>query len=420
MGFMKKYLKIGNSILIVMLLAFNISCNKKQKLPVFSFEHHFINDSLPTGWVNGVQTLADYDNDGDLDMTVGSKPNGLYLFVKNDTLWTTVQIGEVPFTSLGAAATDVDNDGHTDIVSAGVWYRNEGNYRFSMYLYDPSFKIENGEKNNLELHDLIAVDIDGDGKTDILTQGQDIGFFWYSINSVPGELWKRTVVDPDHTSYRPKIHGGFSPGGVGDLDGDGDQDIFNAFAWFENRDGGLTWVKNSFNFPELFTGTLPYGKSTRSIIADCDGDGDNDIAFTECDDVHAKAGIIENLRGDGSEWKLNLLPLKADGLRCSLHSLSIGDFNMDGYMDIITVDQEDMMAQDTTLHSPRWYIFTDIGNGWEEQVLFDNGLGGHDIIPGDVDGDGDLDLVSKVWNPWKKNANKGLSHADFIENLAIK
>jgi hypothetical protein len=36
-----------------------------------------------------------------------------------------------------------------------------------------------------------------------------------------------------------------------------------------------------------------------------------------------------------------------------------------------------------------------------------------------VDGDGDLDVVSKVWNPWKSNANQGRSHADFIEHLTI-
>jgi hypothetical protein len=405
--------------LILALIIF-VSCQqKKTSPPEFSFKHHFIHNELTTGWVNGVQSLADYDNDGDLDMTVGSKPRGLFLFVNKDTVWETIKIGDVPYTSLGAAPVDIDGDGWIDLVSTGVWYRNEGDYTFTMYEYDPEFEIAK-ENTRRHFHDLIAADINGDGKLDILAAGEEVGFFWYNTSKIPGETWERTVVDPKHTTYRPTIHGGFSPGGVGDLDGDGDLDIFMAKAWFENQDNGKTWLNHPLEFPELFTGDLPYGKSTRSVITDIDGDGDNDIVFTECDDIHAKVGIIENVKGDASEWKLNLLPLKAEGKRCSLHALQVADFNMDGYLDIITVDQEDMMPKDTTLHSPRWYAFTNIGDGWEEFVLFNNGLGGHDIIAGDIDGDGDLDLVSKVWNPWKGSANDGKSHADFIENLIIE
>jgi hypothetical protein len=408
------------SLLTAIFLMGVVSVSCQQKVPTFAFKHHFIHNNLPTGWVNGVQTLADYDNDGDLDMTVGSKPRGMFLFVNNDTVWETIKIGDVPYTSLGAAPLDVDGDGWVDLVSAGVWYRNEGNHQFAMHLYDPEFETGVQDNSRQQFHDLVATDINGDGKLDILAEGEGIGFFWYNTNPVPGEAWERSVVDPGHTSYRPTIHGGFSPGGIGDLNGDGRPDIFNAVAWFENRDNGKSWVKHPLEFPELFTGKLPYGKSTRSVIVDIDGDGDNDIVFSECDDVHAKVGIIENLNGDGTNWKLNLLPLKAEGKRCSLHALQVADFNMDGHLDIITVDQEDMMPKDTTLHSPRWYVFTNTGKGWEEQVLFDNGLGGHDIILGDVDGDGDLDLVSKVWNPWKGSANQGKSHADYIENLTIK
>lgn len=397
------------------------SCRTGEQEKPFRFRHHFINSDLPTGWVNGVQSLADYDNDGDLDMTVGSKPRGLYLLVNNDTSWATLEVGDVPNTSLGAAPLDIDGDQLTDLVSTGVWYRNQGDHSFAMYPYDPEFGDGKEKKEAAgHFHDLIATDINDDGKADILAAGEDAGFFWYNTSPIPGASWERTVIDPHHTSYQPSVHGGFSPGGAGDLDGDGDKDVFMAVAWFENLGKGAAWKRHPLEFKELFRGELPYGKSTRSIVTDIDRDKDNDIVFSECDDIDARIGIIENVNGDGTEWELILLPQIAEGRRCSLHSLGIADFNMDGHPDIITVDQEDMMAKDPSLPSPRWYIYTNREDKWEEDVLFDIGLGGHDIIIGDVDGDGDPDVVNKVWNPWKGSANKGRSHADFIENLTIK
>jgi hypothetical protein len=407
--------KIKNELGIIslLILVLQFGCGTKADQPVFLFDHHFINDDLPTIEHTGVQSLADYTGNGYLDMTVGSKDHGLYLLANKSTEWTTTRIGDVPFTSLGATSLDVDGDGWPDLVSAGVWYRNEGNGTFSMHVYDTTIRADQ------EVHDLMAIDVNNDAKPDIVVAGDRFGFYWYNTDPVPGNIWERVTIDPDHTSYVPKIHGGFSPGGVGDLDGDGDNDIFMAVAWFENRDNGKIWIKHPLEYPELFSGKLPWGKSTRSIIIDIDGDGDNDIVFTTCDDIDAKIGIIENVKGDGSEWRLKLLPQTAEGRRCSLHSLAVADFNQDGYIDIITVDQEDMMKADTALHSPRWFIYTNVGNGWEEQVLFDIGIGGHDIIVGDVDGDGDLDIVSKVWKPWKKSSNKGRSHALFIKNISI-
>ena len=51
-----------------------------------------------------------------------------------------------------------------------------------------------------------------------------------------------------------------------------------------------------------------------------------------------------------------------------------------------------------------------------EHILLDAKLGGHELQVGDVDGDGDIDIVSKAWGclPW--NALGGRMHVDYLEN----
>ena len=46
------------------------------------------------------------------------------------------------------------------------------------------------------------------------------------------------------------------------------------------------------------------------------------------------------------------------------------------------------------------------GSGWGQTALTH------------VDGDGDLDVCSKLWRPMKSNANRGCNHFDYLENLA--
>jgi hypothetical protein len=53
-------------------------------------------------------------------------------------------------------------------------------------------------------------------------------------------------------------------------------------------------------------------------------------------------------------------------------------------------------------------------------VIFDGRLGGHEAVVADVDGDGDLDICSKLWRPRRDNANGGRNHADYLENLLIQ
>jgi hypothetical protein len=114
------------------------------------------------------------------------------------------------------------------------------------------------------------------------------------------------------------------------------------------------------------------------------------------------------------------LPKTAPGTRGSFHSLAVADFDGDGDLDIFTVEQDDPgLAPKGAM--PRWYIWENLdgrGHEWAERVIYDGSLGGHDAFVGDVDGDGDIDIVAKVWAPNPHNAVGGHFHADFMENLS--
>jgi hypothetical protein len=120
-----KYTVILFQCFISFSLMFLLSCKKD---PMISFTHHTIENPLPGNeWGTGGFTLADYDKDGDLDVTVQRRSDSdrVYLFkYESADKWIRYYIGTAGGGQLGATALDVNDDGCTDLVMGHFWMQN--------------------------------------------------------------------------------------------------------------------------------------------------------------------------------------------------------------------------------------------------------------------------------------------------------
>ncbi len=308
--------------------------------------------------------LADIDRDGDLDIVVAS-------FDDDEVSWYETLNGSGEFGepilvtrdadgAIAVATGDFDGDGDLDLVSSSyldgriAWYENtNGDGRFG----DPKL-IAKGEEGKLgfvpdENHDfsasLAAADVDGDGDVDVLSGSfRDYIFTWYENDG--GEFSEHHSTQGEATAIR-----------VADLDGDGDLDVLGssvfAVAWYENGGAGLFSAEHILS-TELGT-----------AVGDMDGDGDLDVAYDTLDDGYVWR---ENLGDDAPFGSPQPIHCSCDG-----SPTTIIDLNADGIAEIVNESS----------------VFENSNGMWEEHWL-----GGQNDFSsvsafGDVDGDGDTDLV---------------------------
>jgi VCBS repeat protein len=377
--------------------------------------HFTIADPLPaSAWGTGGSPLVDYDGDGDLDVVISRRETKTaYWFErKDDATWVRHVMGtaEGLAKTLGAAALDINEDGLLDVVLTGVWFENPGGLANNPDKPWPAHDFPGGG------HDIVAADVNRDGRLDIVTyRGEAVSWF------DPAAGMKRTDVGEGEEN-----HGGIAPNGVADLDGDGDLDIVIPAYWFENPGRGMgEWPRHPW--PHKAVPKASYGTSMRSWIVDLNGDGHNDIVYSDCDTGWSHVYWVENL-GKGAKWKRHQLPdpptapgdVPETG---SFHSLGVADFDSDGNLDIFAGEQEDpdaymesggKLAMKPKGHKERGVIWLSSGGPqptFAPVVIQIDNPGWHDATLGDVDGDGDIDIVTKVWNK-----DGAAYHADFWRN----
>jgi hypothetical protein len=148
-----------------------------------------------------------------------------------------------------------------------------------------------------------------------------------------------------------------------------------------------------------------------------DGNGTPEIVVADADIVDSRVAVLVNADGKGGRWTRTELPRSVT--YGSLHSLAVADFNGDGRPDVAVNEQEELLPPGR--EDPRWVVWENLGaSRYAERIVLDARLGGHELQAGDVDGDGDVDIVSKPWGPARWNGNGGRMHVDFLENLGAR
>jgi hypothetical protein len=379
-------------------LCFSASSSAAEPL---KFRHHFVDASLP-GDAWGQTGLVDIDRDGDLDFITGRNRGEIrwYEFQKG-AAWALHTLGQDSPSEVGGAALEVDGDKRMDFVTGGAWYRQPEDPKASpwpRHVFDPQLS---------GVHDVLVADVDGDGREDIVTMSDRNDLRWYKIPADPTKPW-----EPQHIA-KP-LHAGIA---AGDIDRDGDVDIVRSGVWLENLDQGRRWAEHPFcGITWAETDNEMFRGATRAVVADINRDGRPDIVLTEAEFAGARVAWFEAPDNPREvPWKGHILPSPESEPRGPYHSLQVADFDGDGDLDIFSGEMEHLAQP-----PHRWLIWENAsGDGlrFVEHVILEAGLGTHEAVAGDVDGDGDIDLVGKLWRPDPKNSNGGKNHVDFLENL---
>ncbi|HAV32618.1 MAG TPA: hypothetical protein DC058_19935 [Planctomycetaceae bacterium] len=275
---------------------------------------------------------------------------------------------------------DVNGDGRTDLVSAN--YRSQSLYWIRHP--DPSAGLDaEWDRTVVETPGAMEtgrlVDIDGDGRLDVLPNGVEFAA-WWTLQPGPQQQWQRHAL-PDELAG----HGI----GAGDINGDGRTDVVGPHGWAEAPVNPRTdrWV-----FHAEFT--LWRDASIPILVQDVDTDGDADLIWGR---GHQSGLYWLEQTGSGEQrtWQRHVI----DSSLSQQHTLLWADLDGDGRGELISGsryyghDGRDV-GESGPLQVSAWRYAAD-RRVWQRQLLSSNfGVAlGVDPKVADVDSDGDLDLV---------------------------
>jgi len=188
----------------------------------------------------------------------------------------------------GIGAGDVNGDGRTDIITPKGWFEAPPDPRNGQWIFHPEFDL--GATGFI-----YTLDVNGDGLPDIVTSlGHDYGIFWYEQkkDAAGNRTWIKHVIDNSWSQAHALT--------LADLNGDGHMDIVTGKRYFAHNGHdpgsreplGIYWyepfkVENEVQWRRhVIDYSTRTGAGMQIAVVDIDGDGDLDIV------VAGKSGLF--------------------------------------------------------------------------------------------------------------------------------
>ncbi len=349
-------------------------------LPVFVAAQDWVEHTVDDEFFHAVSVFAtDVDGDGDTDVIGAAFDDDDITWWENadgsGTSWIEHTV-DIDFNGANEVyAMDVDGDGDTDILGAAFhadaikWWENSDGTGTSWTVHTVAIAFQGA-------HSVYAMDVDSDGDTDVLgAAAEDDQILWWENIDGDGTAWDNHVVAIDY-NYACSVT-------AADVDGDGDTDVLGTarladdITWWENTDGdGTAWTEHTVE------GDFNGARSVHAV----DVDGDGDIDMLGAADVADDITWWENADGAGTSWIEHIVDGDFDGA----YSVYATDVDGDGDMDVLGACQND--------YEITWWENADgEGTAWTEHNVDDDFTGARDVYAADMDGDGDTDVLGAAW-----------------------
>jgi hypothetical protein len=344
--------------------------------------------------------IVDLDGNGINDFVIGSRqtPGPSLVWYRRDAAgWTRFVIdNRVLPLEAGAAHYDIDGDGDQDLALGGNaqsnqiwWWENPHPNHAAGVEWTRRLIKNSGAKKH---HDMMFGNFDDDPRIEFVYWNQGAGSLnmveipanpratepWVGTTSLQETTPGSRVVGSDVQLYLASVVfsgiGSKSEGlAQADVDGDGLIDIIGGGYWFKYSGGAYTAQRiETGPFLRVAAGQLIPGG--RPEIVQIPGDA---------------SGAGRWFEWDGANWVGHNLPV---GEIIHGHTLDLGDVNSDGHLDIFMAE---MRFADSRYPNARTLVLLGNSQGDFNVETVATGYGNHESQLGDLDGDGDLDILGK-------------------------